>query len=85
MPKIKGLRIIKKVEPKANYEINFKATFEKEDKETLKMYINEIMQTSYSGRCVNVEKTVDGRILLTGTKNYVINDFYMSEIRYYIN
>lgn len=76
MPKIKGLRIIKKVEPKINYEINFKSTFKNEDKEALKIYINEVMQTSYLGKCINVNKAISGRVILTGTKNYLINDFY---------
>ncbi len=84
MPKIKGLRIIKKVEPKANYEINFKAPFKKEDKEALKLYINEVMQTSYLGKCINVNMTANRRVILTGTQNCLINDFYMSEIKHYL-
>ena len=81
MTKIKGLRIVKKSEKAFDYEINFKSPFDKFDKERIKEYIKSVLQTDYRYKCINVSKQTNGRILLVGNRNKLINEMYMSEIR----
>ena len=81
MNRIKELRIVKKREKDFNYEINFKSPFDKFDKDRIKEYIKSVLQTDYKDKCINVSKQTNGRILLVGNRNVLINELYMSEIR----
>ena len=81
MGRIKGLRIVKKFSDRGmSFEINFKSPFAKEEKEIIKNYVRSMMQTDYSGKCINILKQ-NGRILFIGNEKHVLNVMYMSEMR----
>lgn len=82
MLKMRGLRIIKK--EKIIHEINFKSSFSKEDKQIIKEYIHQVMQTDYNEKCVNVKKQDNGLIVFTGNNKHLICELYLSEIKYLI-
>lgn len=83
MLKMSGLKIVSK-NKKIVYEINYKSIFKKEDKNVIKEYVNEVLQTDYKERCINVFNHGNGFISFVGNKNKVICELYLSEIKYLI-
>ncbi|MEV9477472.1 hypothetical protein ACOTVS_09940 [Aliarcobacter butzleri] len=79
MPKRTGLRIVKK-EIKKDYEINYRTAFSKDEKRIIKAYIETVLQTDYSGKCLNVEKDKN-KILFYGVSKKLISEVYLSEIK----
>lgn len=83
MLKMSGLKIVSK-KKNIYYEINYKSIFSKEDKNFIKEYVNEVLQTDYREKCINVIKQENGFISFVGNKNNVICEIYLSEIKYLV-
>lgn len=77
-PRAVGLRIVKK---RKDFQMNYVSSFTAEEKEIIKRYANDIMQTSYRGSVVSVVKHKNNNMLLFfGKDKYLLNEIYYSEI-----
>ncbi|MCT7564580.1 hypothetical protein ACOTWR_11865 [Aliarcobacter butzleri] len=75
-----GLKIVKKRQ-EIVHEINFKSAFSKEDKNIIKEYVKNILQTDYKEKCINILKQQNGLVLFFGNNKRFICEIYLSEIR----
>ena len=73
-----GLRVVEKKRP---FVLNYISNFSKEQKERIKYYVNNILQTDYRGSVVSVARQKNSNMLLFfGSDKYLLNEVYLSEI-----